>query len=358
MPKINILAICPSPNDPTSFYRGFGPLLRLEKDYDDIRLELDPHIDWRAAVKNDIFFIQRPCTPDHFKVARFAKTAGKSLWVDFDDDLFSVLADNPTFKYYQSEERKTAVRKICELADVVTVTTDYLAQKMRKLNKNIIVIPNALDENLFHKRNHPSRKPNKIINWRGSKTHTRDLFTMAVEMIEISKKHPDWTWNFIGDLPWFIIEKMPKGCVQVSESIDIINYFQFIKDLDPAIHIVPLADTDFNKSKSNIAWLEGIYSGAAVVAPSWPQWQVPGVWTYTTSGGFGKQVENLITQFDSGKGEVVASQVNEAWDFIKMNYTLQTTNLQRYQLINNLAESKKMVPFIDQNKSNQESFNE
>jgi hypothetical protein len=54
--------------------------------------------------------------------------------------------------------------------------------------------------------------------------------------------------------------------------VDTIKYFKWLANTAPRIMMVPLADTAFNRCKSNIAWLEATGAGAAVLAPAWPEW--------------------------------------------------------------------------------------
>jgi hypothetical protein len=256
------------------------------------------------------------------------------VWVDLDDYLFEVPAWNPTFKHYSQEKTQKLIAECIASADVVTVSTAFLKEKLAALNNNIVVIPNALNTKLF---DFAPIEQNNIILWRGSATHKGDYAEIAQQLVELSlmPHMKSWAFIFVGDRPWFA-ELMPEKNAIAVEAMDIIDYHRFIKDIKPAIMIVPLADNDFNRSKSNCAWLEGTYAGACVVGPELPEWNLPGI-TPTKPPFINEVLERLIENPALRKAKVEASR-----QYIDAYLTTKHTNDQRMDVINQLIGGAKV----------------
>lgn len=325
----------PNQDDATSYYRAIGPFGRLKRELSDLHIiPFVPEWKWSTLSLCDIAFLQRPFLPQHLTMAQIAKNCGVPVWADYDDDLFSVPQDNPVFQTYGSEVIRKAVAEVTALADVVTVSTETLAAKLKPLNKNIHVIPNALDEHLpVFKREREPTPVQKLVFWRGTNTHQKDLMTVAPELIDTARAFPDVTFKFLGYNPWFITEQMgPKQAV-VAPAIDIMEYLNFLKAVQPPLTIVPLHNSEFNRAKSNIAWLETTMAGSAVIAPNLPEFRQPGVITYDTSALFGAHLTAAL------KGDYDLTARNRiSWEAIQENYTLRTVNPKRVEILRQLKE--------------------
>lgn len=328
----NIATFFPNPNDATSFYRGAGPFGALRKLDETINCQFISEVNWSALKFVDIMFLQRPWTPTYRRLAQVAKRNSIPLWIDFDDDLFNVPSWNPAHIHYSPQENQDSIRLILSLADVVTVTTPKLKELYAPYNDNIIVIPNAWDDYMFPWIKKETKEFNKLITWRGSNTHRKDLNLASAAAITLNKKY-DFTWMFLGDSPWFA-DFMKPELLKLVPSMDIIDYFHFIKDVKPGIFIVPLKQCEFNESKSAIAFYEATYAGAITLAPTMSEWRLPGIINYEEKDGksdFGEVLENLMQgQFDFWY------LYEKAFEHIKNNFLLSNVNTQRIKIINDL----------------------
>lgn len=335
----SLLVVCPNQKDATSFYRGMGPLGRLRKQISNLHLSFSSEYNWATLGLSDAIFVQRPYTNNHYHLLEIAKNCQVPIWVDYDDDLFSVPSDNPTFMTYGNQDTQRTIAKCLAIADVVTVSTNHLKQKLSKANSNIVVIPNAFDEQLFNYRNLQERQL-PLVMWRGSNTHQRDLMNFSAEMIEISRRSK-WSWSFIGYHPWFLTDFMPEKLTKVVEALDVVQYHKFIHDCRAAIQIVPLADMEFNRSKSNIAAIEGTFAGSACLAPDWEQWRMPGMITYKTQEDFQTALSAMM------KGDLDLQRMNkETWTFIMDTLTLSKVNRLRMNLLEDLFSRRKEPGFF------------
>lgn len=112
------------------------------------------------------------------------------------------------------------------------------------------------------------------------------------------------------------------------DPIPMQSYFQFINDSNFKISIVPLADTKFNKSKSNIAYQEAAFANAAALCPDWEEWQRPGVTRYKDQETFYHGLKKLIIDNDYCEQKTI-----EAWDYVKNHECLPVINLKREAIL-------------------------
>jgi hypothetical protein len=187
--------------------------------------------------------------------------------VDLDDNLFSVPISNETHDTFMNPRTHSILRGSFEMADVVTVSQENFREI---IGDKAFVLPNALDDYLFEPFSGEWR-PEKTITWRGARGHERDLYLHREAIIRVVRRHPDYKIVFLGWDPYFIKCNLGSDQYHSVGGQDIVSYMESLKDFRPQIHIVPLADDEFNRYKSNLALVEAHgYAGANVVCPdSW-----------------------------------------------------------------------------------------
>lgn len=333
---INVLVNCPSPKDATSLYRGIGPLGEIQRQNHDINLTFVGEYSWTTFALADIFFMQRPYTQAHLDMILMAKDNGVPVWVDYDDDLFSVPVSNPAYRVYSSEGIRKCVANIIANVDVVTVSTPFLKKQFERgpkpLNKDIRVIPNSLNNRIFNYRKSPDGERKRLVMWRGSTTHHKDLFFHADSIVKKVNADPTWTWLFQGDKPWFLFERLGDNAI-FADSLDPILYFKHMHEMKPPVMIVPLHDCEFNRSKSNIAWLEACFFGAMTLAPDWEEWQRPGCINYKNREDFDIKLGEIMSGLHNP-----TNLANDGWRYIEKNLFLSQVNKDRVQIIRDLVK--------------------
>lgn len=333
----SLSAMIPVAHDATSYFRGLGPLGTLAFDYPNININMLQTWNWATLKASHGVFMQRPFTSEHRSVFEICKSSNKKVWVDYDDFLFDIPTDNPTYFNYMNDQIQTNIKFILEHADFVTVSTKELArqyssfgnQKRDVKRNDIRVIPNAIDLGLFGFRDKPLKRTKAFL-WRGSRTHQRDVFLMADQILKVSTNEfsKDWTWHFIGDNLWLITDQMPHLRTYVMKPMDVIEYHGHIFELAPSAMMVPLHDSVFNRCKSNIALIEGAFSGAVTIAPEWEEWTVPGAITYKTK----EQFEDALWAVITGKIDIEATARN-SWDHVRETLSLDRINRARAEIL-------------------------
>ncbi len=309
--RTKILAYNQYPHDSVSFYRGVLPLSEMERlwgvqvDY----LDNSKTVGWSSFVHYNWFFATRPCTDKELTMLKNAKIAGCKIWIDFDDDCFSIPMSNKAFSFYD-ENKKNNMRMALLLADCVTVTNNYLRDRLVfesgfRAQGKVHVVPNA--ETKFHQCNVRAKDTNKII-WRGSDTHAGDLLTYKDEIKKILETFPDMKFQFWGWNPWPLHDLFDGRSFTVHSYPDPVQYLSGLSHCDAAVGIVPLVFDDFNMSKSNIAEIEFNCAGIIPVVPMMEGWKSPN--KYETVGDFSRAVIEAVRHGEYRKQKF--TQLNEA----------------------------------------------
>lgn len=295
----------------------------------------DQTLGWGDLSEFDVLFIQRPYTGWNLELLQVAKDSGLKTWIDYDDDLFNIEPHNPAFKTYSNPKIKDTIKKIIDLADLLTFSTEHLKSIMGFEHPNCHIVKNATDFDLLkiHKAEKITPLEN-VIFWRGSKSHDDDLFKFAEPMGRIAKENPKWKFLFLGQ-PWFgLLNFIPAKQSVVLPPVFLPKYFSFIQTLRPAISIVPLADSVFNKSKSNIAWQEATIAGSSCIVPAWPEWNVPGAVGYLNPDTFYIHLNDLIMN-PAKREDLVA----ESCDTLKEHFDLKQMIEMRRSLLGGLCST-------------------
>lgn len=329
MKRIRVACICPIPVDPTSFYRGMGPWLALEKAHPELELHFPTSIDWPLLKRMDLVFLQRPAMPDHFAVLVKAKDLKLPVIVDFDDDNLSVPKDNPTYPQYSQMPIKDAIVKLSRHADQLWVTTKFLQKKFGIYNKNIHIIPNAIDDSLLHLRQIPPGPRAKRALWRGTPSHNRNLMSVGKEIISLSRKYGEMTFTFFGLDPIDLTDHIKRH--EIHGQVDMIDFLKVMCQMHAQIVYYPLIATDHAQARSHISWLESSFSGSPMLASKNEEFTRPGLLNFSTPQEFEEQMDHIL------KNEIDLDKcVNDSWAHIQENYMLSRVNDQRWNLIQSL----------------------
>jgi len=334
MPRIRIAAIVPDKEDPTSWYRGVGPLSEIETRREDIELTFPANINWSTLKFCHILFMQRPHLPDYLNAMAMAKDHGIPTWIDLDDDNLAVPKDNPVYQLYNQVAIKDSIVKMARYAEIVTVATETLKKKYdiyRPSGRECIVVPNALDDDLLIHRNIQDRERDKLVLWRGTLTHHKNLSIIADSIIEVANKNPQFKFTFFGWEPLFITEHIKN--FQYIGSHHIMDYHKVLIQLHPYLMYYALANNEHAQSRSHVSWLEATFAGIPFIGPKHPEFDKPGIFQFANNKEFKDVLEAALRgDLDLKKGAELS------WEHLKEFYMLSRVNQIREQIINGLVK--------------------
>jgi glycosyltransferase involved in cell wall biosynthesis len=148
--KIKILSV-PSDKTGVGKYRSIDPHRMLHKLFkDDFFVEINPTPNYNDEeyLKNfDIVHIHKSPVKDYnhaMPIINKIKSLGCKLIIDV-DDYWKVESFHPNYQAMIRFKINERLLDIINAADWVTTTTPIFANEIRKFNKNVVVIPNAID---------------------------------------------------------------------------------------------------------------------------------------------------------------------------------------------------------------------
>jgi glycosyltransferase involved in cell wall biosynthesis len=178
--KINVLVL-PSDTTGVGKFRSLDPHTFLQDLYpDDFHVDIDysPNInDLNYWKKYQIVHVHRNIGHDYDsspKLIESLKSMGIVVIVDI-DDYWLPTKEHPIHTIIVKNKLHEKILNNLKVASFVTTTTELFANEIRKFNKNVIVLPNAINpkEAQF---NQPTLKSDRIrVGWLGGSSHEHDL---------------------------------------------------------------------------------------------------------------------------------------------------------------------------------------
>lgn len=204
-----------------------------------------------------------------------------------------------------SVREKMIIRYLTREADAVIAATKTLKRRLNKLNDNIYVLPNTLDERLFKDEISKSttlkteENSKTVIGYMGTLTHADDLMMIYQPLKEVFAWRDDVQLelcgvtednslvDFLKDSLGHVLSYDP---TEHSEYPDFIEWFQ--KNVNWDLGLAPLEDNEFTHYKSDIKFLH--YSAFGI----------PGI--YSSVKAYDPTVEHLKTGY-------LTENYNESW---------------------------------------------
>jgi hypothetical protein len=200
----------------------------------------------------DVLYICHAHHATFLKLIEAAHLGGTLVWADLDDDLIGVPIHNQA--YHTITKGNESAMQILQRANIVSVSTDEIAENYRKyMSVEPVVLANAIHEELIA----PTWNENRNVLWRGNWTQIRDMWVNKKDQDILTKS--GYGVAYIGAVPPWVEQPswMEWGPAH--------SYFRTIKKSGVAFFWKPLEDNRFNRSKSNIAMLEGAMAGALTI---------------------------------------------------------------------------------------------
>ena len=178
--KINVLVL-PSDRSGVSKFRSVDPHAMLQNLYPDdfhVDIEYEPNMNsveyWK---KYQIIHAHRTIGNDYDfapKMIEWLKSLGIIVIIDL-DDYWLPTKEHPLHSIIVKNKVDEKIKANLKAASYVTTTTDIFANEIRKINKNVIVFPNAINpkEPQFNQPTPPSDKIR--VGWLGGSSHLHDL---------------------------------------------------------------------------------------------------------------------------------------------------------------------------------------
>ena len=230
-----------------------------DKQLHDYELNMDAH--WTNL--NRLFEMVDVCICASAHLTKFvcgiralAKTYNVILLMETDDHPFEVDGVHPNAKWIGcgSEVEMNAYDQINCSHGIIT-STEYLKEEMLLYKRdNVWVVPNGINPKLWKFAPHPKRADDKlVIGWSGASGHDKDLYLVKDVFLELLNKHKHLEIKCLHGAPDFIKHER-----FINDNIwtDITGYPAKLHGMGFDIAVAPLWDSEFNRAKSNLRYLE------------------------------------------------------------------------------------------------------
>ncbi len=220
------------------------------------------HTDLDKISQADAVLIQRDFPKylqDYERILSAARAQSKPVVYDLDDWLLELPKTHPDrVSHHYAGSLFPILRAITE-ADVVTVSTDKLAERIHPLNENIHVLPNYIDEGLWHLQPRQTtidpQLPLTLV-YMGGDSHIPDFEPLVPILSEILQSYGERiVYKSIGMQPVPALRGLP-NVEAIPFQFTYSAYAGFVQRQHFDIAIAPLADNIFNHCKSSIKYLE------------------------------------------------------------------------------------------------------
>ena len=244
------------------WYRITMPLRELARHGHDVKLMVGADVKAHVAAEWPLIVGQR--VDKHNALPAWRRFRARSRLVyEIDDDVFNIEPVNwQAYGIYNRRDTLDAVAHAAEVANLVTVTTEPLAQVMRQYNDNVTILPNHVPGWVC---DHPrTRRERPRVGWGGGASHGADVGLIARPVREFLDRHPAWDGHLIGTdyRPTIKHDRVAfTKWINVGETPDA-----FYKAIDFDIGLAPLVPSVFSDSKSAVKALEYAALGIPVIA--------------------------------------------------------------------------------------------
>lgn len=201
-------------------------------------------------------FIDKEYLSDVKNLIKIYKNRGIKVVYDVDDLLLEK-------KFGKTSE---IVQYFISECDAATTTTNALAKEFKKINPNVFVIKNTINQKQYQcakniKTNQTSKEI-KIVYQCGTNTHNKDFKECSAAMVKILTKYKNVRLHIVGHPCLGEEFNELKNQVKFIKYMNYINLLKYVSKMD--INIAPLVVNRFNNCKSELK----IFESALVKIPS------------------------------------------------------------------------------------------
>ncbi|MGV8056578.1 MAG: hypothetical protein AB2L12_00885 [Smithellaceae bacterium] len=244
------------------YYRTYAPSFSLSRDKDIYVVNLSNISRKKEELLTcaDILILKNICDPDILPVIAERKRTGKISIYEIADDLGAIPSWNPVYFFYQNKENVSLFKKTAVNCDAIQFTVNELRRIYGYLNDRTAVFPNQIS--IIPPQRKVASQEDLIIGWSGSHGHWEDIKEIAPVLINWLKEHRSVKlYLMCSEDIWNLFHQVPDRQKKLFPTGSLDNYYDFLRHLD--IGLAPLNDTAFNRSRSDVKFLE--YSISEVV---------------------------------------------------------------------------------------------
>jgi tetratricopeptide (TPR) repeat protein len=203
--------------------------------------------------KADVLILKNICDADILPLIKERKQQKRLTVYELADDICAVPPWNPTHFFYKDQENLLLFKRLAGYCDTMQFSVPELQRLYSYLTPCSAVFLNQITD-VPSERNFEHSK-DIIIGWGGSHGHLEDMAQVAEPLIDwIISRDKVKLFLMCSDPIWSLFERLPKMRKQRFKTGSLSDYYAFLKQID--IGLAPLKNTGFNRSRSDVKFLE------------------------------------------------------------------------------------------------------
>jgi len=243
-------------NSGVVYHRIYKPLTLLKEkgliDFQIINYKQEVQPDNWEGITHVIFSRAVPFSGESFaNFFAICKQSGKKVIID-NDDWWHLALDHPSKVTYDKAGLEHRIRNSMYFADEVWTTQKYLADKIKKLNKNVVIIPNGLDP--ADPQWQITREPSDEMRFGyvAGISHLPDLTQNNIDLSTVE--------SYVADIGGYVEASRARYKLQTMPPNEYGAMYQAFD-----VALAPLIPSEFNRCKSNLKMVEAGFAGCALI---------------------------------------------------------------------------------------------
>ena len=373
---INILLITETPTTGIGYYRQLMPHFHLSRNYEGYTAIKATEFDFEHIEKikdYQIIVFSRIISIDKDKAEKIVEwLRSKGIVVIFDiDDYWQLPKTHRLYRDFSKFEVPQRTVQSIELADHVITTQYYLADKIKQINKNVTIIPNAIDPEQPQYESYKIESERLRFGWIGSRDHLYDILLLREDMEKLIKNF------FVSGKYQIVLGGFSEGFITFEKILTndwkIIkgdsDYINYLKQFQPTllhymerkpykriwgmqpdqyvsmynqidVALAPLCDNEFERCKSQLKIIEAGFMKKAVICSNVIPYQIDCVHNKNSlvaryKGDWYRSMVQLMNNKN-----LVEDLSENLYETVKERYHIKTANDIRNDLYQQLIHKK------------------
>ena len=292
----NIIILKESKDSEISLLRAISTRKFFNSRFIEIREGLS--LGWSDFLNVESVLFLNPCTDVELRIIKLIKsTSFAKVHIDWSIDPFSIPEDHSYYKY-MNPTTDQIIKECLSLCDNLSCSNSEITNRLSIFSKGksftLETTTRDFPSNIFTQ---VSFSKNKTVLWRGKESYLKNLMAYIPQINSVGEKFPDWDFVFIGDIDSKYM-KLPNHI----PSKAIVPYLNNIKEINPAIMILPMEFDEYSRTRNADMFWESRLCGAVCLAPDLPSWQDKPSMLYNSNEGFEESLILLMSNDKLRKG--------------------------------------------------------
>lgn len=220
----------------------------------------------------DVLVLCQSIDIDFLPLMQRRRNAKRLTVVEFNDDFLNPDPKHTVATFYRDPINRSLALQMGGLADRLQFSSYHLAKQFGHLNPHHAVFPNALHAEKACPPNERKATKRLALGWAGSAGHYDDLAWLVPTLQRILARFDLVDLHIMGDPKLqTLFHWVPSGRFYYRPVGDFSAYQRFLSSLD--VGVAPLRDTAFNRSRSDVKYLEYTSQGVVGIFSNSPAYQ-------------------------------------------------------------------------------------